>query len=443
MSVALQAAPQSFRLSPEGTKSQVAFWSDMASGEVAFIGPLGCGKTWALGIKALILQRANAGTDSILLVPTHAMAARVHKREWPDLWARFDHVVKIQEGDNPCFVWPWGDKTWIVSAEKPDRMKSINAGHALLDEPGQIEREAFDVLCSRVRAPKATCRQVALGGTPEGINWFADLFGNPDGKHRRTVWATGWHQSQSHYPAQLKRIYGYDQALLDTYGKGRFTSLFGGGCYKQFNYTKHVTERVEYNRNLPLVLACDFNVDHMRWEVCQFTFDEIRVVDEIAPGKNCTTEQAAREFVDRYGSHRGELVVTGDSAGQARKTSASKVDYQVIVETLRAAHLAPVLNVSAANPRQRERVESVNYHLSGRGRSVFIHPRCKELILDLERNVWKEGMSDIDKSDNARTHAADAFGYAVFNLARPAVTVRQIVPAPLPRHVDPVVHGVW
>lgn len=443
MSVALAATPNTFRLAPEGTQSQVKFWSDVAPGEVAFIGPLGCGKTWALGIKALILQRANVGTDSILLVPTHAMAARVHKREWPALWSQFDHIVKVQEGDNPCFVWPWGDKTWIVSAEKPDRMKSINAGHAMMDEPGQIAREAFDVLCSRVRAPKAKARQVALGGTPEGINWFADLFGNPDGVHRRTIWATGWHKSQAHYPAQLKRIYGYDQALLDTYGKGRFVSLFGGGCYKHFSYPKHVTERCEYNRNLPLVLACDFNIDYMRWLVCQFTFDEIRVFDEIAPGRNCTTEQAAKEFVARYGEHRTEVTVTGDAAGEARKTSASQVDYQVIIEVLRAADLIITKNVSASNPRQRERVDSVNYHLAGRGRSVFINPRCKELILDLERNVWKEGTSEIDKSDMARTHAADAFGYAVYNLARPSVIVRQEVPAPIPVHHDAVVHGVW
>ena len=51
-------------------------------------------------------------------------------------------------------------------------------------------------------------------------------------------------------------------------------------------------------------------------------------------------------------------------------------------------------------------------------RRLLIDPKCKQLILDLERVHWKTDssgnmLSDIDKSDPAGTHVSDALGYMI------------------------------
>ncbi len=51
-------------------------------------------------------------------------------------------------------------------------------------------------------------------------------------------------------------------------------------------------------------------------------------------------------------------------------------------------------------------------------RTLFIDPRCKQLIQDLERVQWKQdangnSLHEIDKSDPARTHLSDALGYMI------------------------------
>jgi hypothetical protein len=55
--------------------------------------------------------------------------------------------------------------------------------------------------------------------------------------------------------------------------------------------------------------------------------------------------------------------------------------------------------------------------ISGQHR-LLIHPRCRELIRDLEQVRWKaDGHGnrgrELDKSDWRRTHASDALGYMI------------------------------
>jgi phage terminase large subunit len=49
---------------------------------------------------------------------------------------------------------------------------------------------------------------------------------------------------------------------------------------------------------------------------------------------------------------------------------------------------------------------------------LYVDPRCKELIKDLEEVTWRvdatgAATGDINKSDRKRTHTSDALGYYV------------------------------
>ena len=84
------------------------------------------------------------------------------------------------------------------------------------------------------------------------------------------------------------------------------------------------------------------------------------------------------------------------------------------------------MRVPAANPAVRDRINAVNARfLNAAGeRALFVDPRCRELIADLEQVAYKPGSSQLDKeSDPARTHTSDALGYYLWNEFRPAEPV--------------------
>ena len=76
--------------------------------------------------------------------------------------------------------------------------------------------------------------------------------------------------------------------------------------------------------------------------------------------------------------------------------------------------------MGSSNPAIRDRVNCVNARLlnqAGQTR-LRIDPKCKQLILDLERVQWKvdangNALNDVDKSNPARTHTSDALGYMI------------------------------
>ena len=76
--------------------------------------------------------------------------------------------------------------------------------------------------------------------------------------------------------------------------------------------------------------------------------------------------------------------------------------------------------VPSSNPGVKDRINCVNAMLQNHAgeRRLFIDPSCKQLILDFERVHWKVDLSgnsltDIDKSDPARSHLSDALGYMI------------------------------
>ena len=79
--------------------------------------------------------------------------------------------------------------------------------------------------------------------------------------------------------------------------------------------------------------------------------------------------------------------------------------------------------VPTSNPAVRDRVTLMNAKLESAAgeRRLRIHPRCKELIKDLERVTYKENSMVIDKDRDAeRTHLSDALGYLLWQECRVA-----------------------
>ncbi|MFQ5737121.1 MAG: hypothetical protein ACE5GY_09735, partial [Thermodesulfobacteriota bacterium] len=159
---------------------------------------------------------------------------------------------------------------------------------------------------------------------------------------------------------------------------------------------------------LPILLCCDFNVDPCVWEVAQTRGGVIRVVDELSM-RDTNTMEMGREAVRRFAGHGAGITVYGDAAGMSRSTT-GKSDYAILAELGLGDQ-----RVKRSNPHVKDRVNGLNAMLentNGRAR-LFHHPRCRMLRKDLETVEWREGGAAIDKSNNDRTHAADALGYFI------------------------------
>lgn len=413
---------------PPGLEHQVEFWNDNTpEREIAVIGPLGTGKTFSLLGKAVLLSLINRPLLTALVVPTYSMFNKVHRLEWPIIAYDWGIPVSITGGPSPVIRWPWGSLTYIYSADRPEMIVASNLAAALGDEPALWPREAYERITARIRHPGAKIRQLALAGSPEGIpSWVADEFDIYDikkdeasGWSTRTIRARTWHPTMKHYIARLRKTFAKSPALLDTYARGLFVPMYSGRCYPLFDPAVNIA-KTEYTSGSPLYLTCDFNIDAMRWYMLQFIDGRIIVLDEFAPGANTPVQdvcdQVAVAYQAKHGmkvQHQNSLVILGDAAGRQR-SHAGTVNYDIMVKKLRGAFRSVSVQVPQRNPRVADRIAAVNHAFSED--KILIDPSCEDLIRDLQVNVWREGVAEVDTTDKMRTHASSALGYGVVEL---------------------------
>lgn len=159
----------------------------------------------------------------------------------------------------------------------------------------------------------------------------------------------------------------------------------------------NIDARIVYNAQLPLHLSMDFNVDPMMWVVSHQTQEKIFVLDEIVI-ENCTTQDAAEEFIRRYPAHQAEVILNGDASGNYRKTQSKYTDYAIVRNVLTQQGYKVSVDIRRFNPPIQHRVHAFNaLVLGGDGiRRWFCHPRCKHLIYNLKNLKYKEGTGVID-----------------------------------------------
>lgn len=185
-----------------------------------------------------------------------------------------------------------------------------------------------------------------------------------------------------------------------------------GLVYHSFDPIFNVLDEVTYRPNQPIIVGQDFNVDPMSWCLCHVAANGLTVFDEIRI-RNTNTQATMDELFRRYGQHASGWIFIGDASGQARKTSASATDYAIIANDKRFINKS--MRYSTSNPPTADRVASVNALLcdANNTRRLFIHPRCKALIKDLETQSYKQFTREIQPARDIG-HMIDALGYIVY-----------------------------
>lgn len=386
----------------------------------AFIGGYGAGKTYVNSVKALMHSiYYNPGLPGLLVAPTYrdlrdtnipTLLEILEIKKIPYRLFKSNYVLELP--------W-WNSRILLRSADEPERLKGPNVAWSGIDEIARIKEEIWGVLVSRVRHPQAKSRQTFVTGTPEGLNWVYERWvENKTPDYQLFQAATSENKMiSSFYLSALEDSHSKDELKEKLYGQ--FCDGSKGRVYKNFDRRLHLrssstlTEKKDLIiiRELPLCLTCDFNITPCCWLVLQHYQGHIYVLDEIVL-EDTNTSEMCQEVEERgYLKHSSGIIVYGDPSGNSRSTTAAKSDYSIIKNAGMVRQ-----NVARSAPAVKDRTNAVNAKLlNSKGKiSIYISPRCKFLIRDLERVKWKEGSSGIlDKSDLRLTHASDALGYFV------------------------------
>ena len=196
-----------------------------------------------------------------------------------------------------------------------------------------------------------------------------------------------------------------------------------GAVFYAFDQLLNVRETV-YDPDLPLVIGSDFNVDPMAWVIGQIHGDasrygkpeeaELHILDELWVRNTNTTECLDRLY-KRFESHTAGFEFFGDATSRARNTRASSSDYvQIINDTRFSKDVLAGVFYPKKNPSRQNRFAACNalFLNAACKRRCFVHPRCKNLIKDLNTRGYKEGTNEPDDYGDIG-HITDALGYVI------------------------------
>ena len=189
----------------------------------------------------------------------------------------------------------------------------------------------------------------------------------------------------------------FEQEYLATF------NTYSGVVY--YNFSRDYTVKKLSKDSTELHCGIDFNVDPMSVCVSVIEGNTIYIVDELnMMGSN--TDEVCDEIKRRYPGKK--IIMYPDPAGRQRKTSAGgRTDISIL------QNAGFKVNVRNSHTPIRDRVNAVNAKLKNtRGEhTLFVDPKCKQVINSLERLVYKPNTSVIEKDGN--DHMSDAIGYMV------------------------------
>jgi hypothetical protein len=429
----------------EWSRTQSLFLNDdLKDGIIAFVGGYGSGKSYVGARKALKLACMNSRSRGMIAGPTHGQLMDTAYVSFVELLDQVEMPFHEIRGNRPSIVLPWGNKKrpgpgWIHlrSLDKPTSIKGPTLAWAWVDEAGSIEKgeDAFDVTLSRIRCELAELRQTIVTTTGEAP-WLRERFVEDPADNMLFYKAAT--SENVHLPPQYIETLRHNLPanLLDVYLDGGFMPPEFGSCYSHFAREDHIRSDILWNPALPAVHTFDFNVNphcSLIGQAIEVDGKLSAVVHDEIVIPNGATSDAVEKFREKLGNHASGIEVYGDPSGTHRSTTSKLSDYAIIRTEYEKTYgrMGATFYYRAADPGIRTRVNCTNAMLRnslGELR-LFIHPRCKNLIYDLEHVTWKKD-GTIDKTRiNKKTgwtisHTSDALAYWIeraFPILKPVI----------------------
>lgn len=281
--------------------------------------------------------------------------------------------------------------------EDDTKIKSLNLGFVELEEMSDIPESTFKMCLARLRQAGMPKYRLFGHTNPENTKgWIYKYFVENKKENYRLIIAP---TTQNIYLPQdfvnnLKNAYDPDYYKINVLGQfGDYTS---GLVVKGFS--KNNVKSIHYMPDLPLHLSCDFNVDPMSWVVAHKTDNKVFFIDEIVI-ENTTTTLAVNEFYSRYKDHKSEIIINGDASGDNRSVNSEYTNYVQMKNRLHELGFKKVdIQIKSFNPPIKSRIAAWNAKIKNTlGEiNIYIDPKCKWLIYNLENLKYKVGTSILD-----------------------------------------------
>lgn len=433
--------------------------SDIVTEDYAiYQGGFGAGKTWAGCLLGILLCRQYPGLLMMSCAATYAQLEDTTIRMYRTLLNEMGYMA----GKHYQF-WGASGKARIRFANgseiifkhaDPDSFRSITVGAIQVEEISQITKEVFVELQGRLRQPDVPRRRLYGHTNPQpSRGWIHEIFVEKNkGLIRETDERTGKEAVIQYrriiaattdnpylppgYVANLR--HQFDEEYYKIYVLGEDGNYMAGLLVKNWSFANE--EEVEYNPDLPIYLSCDFNVDPMCWVMAHRVNGEFHIFDELFV-ENTTTEESTEEFIQRYGDHKAGVIITGDAAGNQRRTESAKglgtTNYKIMLSAMSAAKMRNItMDVPGSNPLKPDRYAAFNAAVCSREgtRRVRVNPKtCPKVIYNIYNLKYQPGTSVLQlptlkqlaesKDMKALGHMYDAISYLVWRYA----PIRQVV----------------
>ena len=387
-----------------------------------FSGPIGSGKSQALCQEAIKLSYQNPGRVGLIGAPTYPMLRDATLNSFLEILISNDIPFEYNKAENILLLQDTGSRILFRAVDDYERLRGTNLAWFGVDELTYCPEESWLRLEGRLRDPKASRLCGYAVWTPKGFDWvYRRFIDNPISGYKAILASPreNYHLLRAipDFYERLKQSYDdrfYQQEVL-----GAYLNVNAGRCYHAFDRDVNV-KKVEWQKWEPLYWALDFNVDPMSSVIMQKHGEEMHVLDEIVISR-ASTADACAEFRSRFSNGVRKLIVCGDASGFTVQTTGTS-DYEIIRKFFKGeGDVETDYQIPSRNPFVRERVNLMNAKLKPAtgDPTLFIDPKCKELLKDFEEVTFVPGTMQIDKDrDSKRTHLSDALGYLVWQECR-------------------------
>lgn len=381
------------------TKPQTAIYTSK-SRFISVVAGRRFGKTYLSTIILLRMALSGKGKNCWYVAPTYKSAKDI---AWDMLIQTVppDYIQKKNESTLTIRL-KNGSVISLKGAEKPDNLRGRSLDLAVLDEFADMKPETW----YEVIRPSLSDRQgdAVFIGTPKGRNHFYDLWTKGTDKHDN--WKSFQYTTLDGGNVPAHEIESAKSDLDSrTFEQEYLASFVNYAGIIYYNFDREETVQPYTGTDNQLHIGMDFNLDPMSACVAVRKGRTLHFIDEIVIYSSNTDEMVS-EINARYPDK--QITIYPDPASRQRKTSAGgRTDLSIL------QNAGYTVNVKNRHPAVRDRINAVNSRLlSGDGeRRIFIDPKCKETIKGLERQIYKEGTSQPDKS--GYDHMNDALGYLV------------------------------
>lgn len=359
------------------------------------------GKT-TLAIWLMCREASQPDKEIFYIAPTYRQAKMIAWKKLKNKLLDLRWVKKINETELSIIL-KNGSTISLKGADGgAQNLRGVGLDAVIMDEASIIDEEAW----TEVLRPALADKQgwALFISTPAGMNWLKDLYDLAE--EFPDEWASFQFTSLEGGNIPIAEIEAAKRTLDARTFQQEFEASFVNFTGRIFYAFDRKLNIKPYIGELPneLLVGTDFNLDPMSAVVATRLGNVLHIIDEIKiMGSN--TDELVDEIKIRYPNKK--IVAFPDPAGAQRKTSAGGRTDHIILRN--AGFTVKAHNVTSS---VRDGINAVNSKLrSSDGQTtLFIDPRCKFLIECLEKQTYKEGTSQPDKS-SGWDHMNDALRY--------------------------------